>query len=133
MEHPYQKAIRSLTARLHLPPVSPSSQSWEVEVADAGAIPAYKAAYESGTLTDMEKKILMRIMLESLEQAAKKSIVVPDQVLQDLSLLMQADYHLHHDILLFWALPDEHRDGEDYLYRITPFVRQIIKSHDARE
>src|SRR5687767_31318 len=105
MEHPYQKAIRSLTARLQLPPVSPSSQSWEVEVANAEAIQAYQAAYESGVLTDMEKKVLVRVMLESLEQAAKKSIVVPDELLQRLSSLIQADYQLHRDALLLWALP----------------------------
>lgn len=129
--HPYQLAIRSLAIRLHLPPVSPYSQDWEAEVADAKAIPTYQALYESGVLTEMEKKALMRVILESLEQAAKMSVVVPDEVLQDLSSLIQADYHLHHDTLLLWALPDEHRDAEDHLYRITPFVRKIIKSHDG--
>lgn len=118
-------------ARLHLPPVSPYSQDWEAEVADAKAIPTYQALYESRVLTEIEKKALIRLILESPEQAAKMSIVVPDEVLQSLSTLVLADYHLHHDTLVLWALPDERRDAGGYLYRITPFVRKIIKSHDG--
>jgi len=127
MDHPYQQAIRSLTARLDLPPISPTSQSWEAEVANADALPAYQAAYESGGLTEMEKKVLVRVILESLEQAAKKSIVVADELLRRLSSLIQADYHLHHDALLLWALPEVDLDAQENVYRITSFVRKIMR------
>ena len=130
MEHPYQQAIRSLTNRLHLRPVSPFSQSWEVEVADANALPAFQAAYESGDLPEMEKKVLMRVILESLEKAAKKPIALPEGLLQRIASLIQVDYQLHRDSLLPWALLDERRDGEEHIYRITPFVREIMLGND---
>lgn len=127
--HPYQEAIRSLAIRLHLPPASPYTQDWEAEVANAKAIPTYQALYESGILPELEKKALMRLILESLEQAAKSSIILPDELLKELSSLIQTDYKLHYDTLLLWALPDDLRDAELHLYRITPFVRKIIETH----
>lgn len=130
-DNPYRDAIQSLTARLHLREVSWNSQSWDVEVADAYALEDFQAAYESGFLSEMEKKVLVQVMLESLQQAAKRCMVVPDVLLQRMAKAIQGDYHLHHDSLLLWALPDEHRDGEEYVYRITPFVRSIIMIHEG--
>ena len=122
--YPTRAAIDSLASRLGLAN-DPGMQDWAWQVADSDRIDEFIAAYEGKELTEDERFTLMETLLQSFEDAS--SPLESDRRWARLLELLDQNVVLHAYSICYWSLLEN--DNVDECWRITPFVRAILRRH----
>lgn len=122
--HPTRAAIEALALRFGLPN-DPSMQDWEWEVADAGRLDAFIAAYRSGELDDDERFTLMEVIIQSFEDEG--TAVDDDPRWPLVARLLDENIALHAQTVWYWACL-----GSDDEWCVTPLIRPILEKHHAQ-
>ena len=119
--YPSYDAIISLINKLNLPRMS-SYQDWEYIVADKKRISEFISFYEDNFLNDNEKYILMRIIVESCNDALIEGNL-NDNIWNRVKSCLIKDKQIHIDTIDEWALKDEANLND--CFAITPLIREI--------
>ncbi len=121
---PTPAAIDALALRFNLPNF-PEMQDWQWEVADAGRIDEFIAAYRSGQLDDDERFTIMETIIQSFEDLGEA--LHSDIRWQTVVDLLGANIKLHAKTVWYWAMPDE-GDCENH-WTVSSSLRQILREH----
>jgi hypothetical protein len=103
-------------------------QDWEWEVADAGRIDEFLAAYTSGELGEDERFTLMETILQSFEESELD--LSSDARWNEVLTLLEAHIDLHAYSVWYWSCLES--DDSQNWFRSTPYVRQILARHRLR-
>jgi len=124
--NPTRAAIDALALRFDLPN-TPDMQDWEWEIADAGRIDAFMAAYQSGELDEDERFTLMETIIQSFEDLG--DALPSDGRWPRVLDLLDANIRLHASTVWYWAVSDATSAEEQW--SVTPSVRGILDKHRA--
>lgn len=125
--HPTAAAIDTLARRFGLPN-DPGMQDWPWQVADAGRLDEFLAAYEDEGLDEDERFTLMEIMLQSFEDLGQ-SIGFDPRWHRTLEIL-DRNIDLHANTVWYWSALEN--DDADDQWLVTPFMRRIVDKHRGR-
>ncbi len=123
---PTRKAIDSLAERFGLEN-QPWMQDWEWEVADPDRAEEFATVYKTALLSDDERFTLLEMILQSFEE--RPQALENDRTWLDMLHLIEQNIDLHISTVWYWALTDNDTDD---VWRVTPFMREILARHVDR-
>lgn len=115
--------VAKLASLLNLPLPGPFSQDWELEVADSTRVREFLEAYDSGSLNNDDRSVLMQTMLESYSCAVDEGLARPEDW-ETISYYLNRDRPIHENTIRYWAMIDE-PDLEN-CFAITPLIRTLV-------
>lgn len=119
----YQEAIEKIATNLNLKRGDRYSQDWEYEVADSNRIKDFIDYYESNELDSVEKKILIKLILESYnDYVGENGCNLSFE--KKLAEILKSEYVLYNDIIQSWSCEGEALEDS---YYITAFIRKIAE------
>ena len=119
----YQDAIKKITVNLDLKGCDNHSQDWEYEAADPNRIEDFLKYYVNNKLDTIEKRILVKLLLESYNDYVGEKGFSLDYT-EKIKKIIKEDRELCGDIIHDWICEGE--ELEDAFY-ITPVIREIAK------
>ena len=119
----YQKAATKIALALNLEESNSHSQDWEYEVADSNRIGDFLEFYISNELNMAEKRILIKLLLESYNDYVEKKGFNSDYA-RKIKTILEKEKRLFEDIIQEWSCQEENLENSFY---ITPIIREIIK------
>lgn len=123
---PTAKAITSLAERFGLPNAD-LMQDWEWEVADPLRKDEFFHAYMHGGLSDDERFTIMETIIQSFEE----DDVALESNRQWERVLTAIEDNLDLHIYTVWYWSDLENENIDDIWRVTPFLREILFKHRA--
>lgn len=125
--YPTAAAIDSLARRFGLPN-GPNMQDWSWEVAGAGRLDEFLAAYENGGLDDDERFTLMEILLQSFEDLGRSTGFDSrwDRTLE----ILDRNIDLHACSVWYWSSLENDNLEDQWL--VAPFLRRLVEKHRGR-
>ena len=118
-----QKAATKIALALNLEESNSHSQDWEYEVADSNRIGDFLEFYISNELNMAEKRILIKLLLESYNDYVEKKGFNSDYA-RKIKTILEKEKRLFEDIIQEWSCQEENLENSFY---ITPIIREIIK------
>jgi hypothetical protein len=126
-EAPIQRAIKRICRDLGLPTGDQFTQDWALELPDSfrgyESIPKFLTAYARPDYGTDEKRELMTLMLDILNEHLDRDAAAGHAVWNQLRTLLERSAALHRDQLEYWAQPGE--DLEDVL-PLAPLARSLL-------
>ena len=119
----YQKAVIKIALALNLEESNSHSQDWEYEAADSNRIGDFLEFYISNELNMAEKRILIKLLLESYNDYVEKKGFNSDYT-RKIKTILEKEKRLFEDIILEWSCQEENLENSFY---ITPIIREILK------
>jgi hypothetical protein len=121
------EAATKLTAHFSLP-IAPNHVDWDILCTFGGRTEEFLTHYETcASLTEDDKFALMTMIISSFDDWLGKG-GDPKPLAERLRKLLLADFATHESTVYdwcFWHLPPEIRMLPDYIFPVTPFVREI--------
>lgn len=118
-----QIAIETLNKRLKLPTLSPYSQDWEYELADASRVEEFVTYYTKNDLTIDEKFALMALIISSYDDSITKANETT-KIWNRIRSLILKDYKIHKNTIIYWG--QEENDLEN-CFAVTVLIREVLK------
>ena len=109
-------------------PIAPDHVDWDILCTFGVRTEEFLTHYETcAWLTEEDKFALMTMIISSYDDWLGKG-GDPNPLAERLRKLLLADFAIHESTVCdwcFWHLPPEIRTHPDYIFPITPFVREI--------
>ena len=121
MKTPNNLNLPRLRELLAIPEFGDLEQDWDLLMADAGRVVEFLDDYESETLNDVEKNVLMQLIVASYDEklmAGDRDFEAEKRLIE----LLKRDIKIHKDIFEYWACLN---DSESEGWEITPMLRKI--------
>ena len=119
----YREAVKKIAANLNLKGGDKHSQDWEYEVADPNRIEDFLEYYINNKLDTVEKRILIKLLLESYNDYVGEKGCNLDYT-KKIKKILERERTLCEDIIQVWLCVGE--ELEDAFY-ITPAIREIAR------
>lgn len=119
----YREAVKKIAANLNLKGDDKHSQDWEYEVADPNRIEDFLEFYVTNKLDTVEKRILIKLLLESYNDYVGEKGFNLDYT-KKIKKILEKERILCEDIIQVWSCEGEKL--EDAFY-ITSAIREIAK------
>ncbi len=120
----YREAVKKIVANLNLKGGDKHSQDWEYEAADPDRIEDFLKFYINNKLDAVEKRILVKLLLESYNDYVGENGFNLDYT-KRIKKILEKEKALCEDIIRVWLCEGE--ELEDAFY-ITPVIREIVKN-----
>ena len=120
-------SISRLAERFHLPN-NPSSQDWEVEVADFARVDDFLEAYSDPLFSDDDRFLLMELIVASLDDGLRAGSQLGALWSRTRRLLL-GSVRLHAATLSYWACGND--DDPEHQFAITPLMRWVWRDVQA--
>jgi hypothetical protein len=121
------EAATKLTAHFSLP-IAANHVDWDILCTFGGRTEEFLTHYETcARLTEDDKFALMTMIISSFDDWLGKG-GDPKPLAERLRKLLLANFATHESTVYdwcFWHLPPEIRTNPDYIFPVTPFVREI--------
>ena len=123
---PIYLAIQRLCDDLGLPPPRPYSQDWAYELPEAyrtrSYLEKYLGAYEDASYGDVEKGLLMQLMVDITNEFLDDDSDDFDAAWEPLRALLKRDHALHGELIEHWAHPGHPLEDA---FALAPFMRDL--------
>lgn len=124
--------IRVLAARFGLPADEWMFQDWEWIISEPELVEPLVEGYRSGTFTDSQKYLLMKIILDSCNLASQAgSRIFESEPWRQVLAWLRADLPLFGYMVCDFASLDA--DEPDEMWDIAPAMREILASRPLRQ
>jgi hypothetical protein len=105
-------------------------QDWDLTCADPERVEEFCDIYECESLSDFDKRELMRLIVASYDDAI--CIGMPsEQIWQRVRRLLEAEFTIHEEIVEYWSLPKE--SDSNNVFPITLLMREIWSRFNKSE
>lgn len=132
LEHKWRcntsEAMHALAKQLDLPS-PPLAYDWHYAVADPARIEDFVVAYENLSLSDDEKFTLMEVILNSVIDAADKTIL-ESHIWENILILIENNIELH--IYSVWYYSSVEQEDIEESWCIAPWMRKILMQHQDK-
>lgn len=122
-------AIQKLGFELKINVNDKYSQDWEYENADFRRLNEFVSYYKNARLTDEEKFVLMRLILESFNDGLSSG-EDPFLAWQEVVRILLGDSKIHESTIQEWLCTGEELEN---CYKLTPLLRKAVKQKKGRE
>jgi hypothetical protein len=116
------KALKELGETIYLPDLG--VEDWDLICADASRVCEFCDAYECEELSAEAKVALMQLIAASYSEHLKEQGSATE-VEQRVTDLLEADFDIHQDTILYWSGKDS--DGLGHPFAISPLMRGILQ------
>lgn len=126
MSYSQRKAIETLCQDLGLPRYDRFTQDWEYELAEefrtVAWLKKYIGAYQNQAYGEQERQVLMKLLLDSLNDGIESGDSAFELLWNDVALLLSRDRELHKQLIEHWSLGTEPLEDA---FAITPRIREL--------
>ena len=127
MENPEPIISERVTKLLDLPEGFELWQDWDLIWADADRVHTFFDIYESGDLSDPERRVLMELIIASYDVWLERNSGDPEFE-NNLKTVIRRDAALHKWMLDYWSRSDSDSEGS---FNVTPMIRELRANAEA--
>ncbi|MCG8668043.1 MAG: hypothetical protein MI867_01415 [Pseudomonadales bacterium] len=112
-------------------PLHEDMQDWEYEVADENRIPEYLSLYNSSGCSLENKRLLMEMIVQSLEDKMQKQGFIYRQW-PEIKSLIERNYGIHKETVIYWSCIDEFTPGY-YSWSVSREMKKVYWRKSANK
>ena len=126
MENPTDHTLEELGELLGIPNLG--GEDWDLVFANPNRVSEFCDAYESGSLSPMDKAAIMQLIVASYDQRSKDE--PPDDELEArIYRSLTDDFDLHKHTIEYWSKLKSH--NPDVLWKVSPLMRRILSERGS--